>query len=395
MTPVRGPSNASVEDIDFTHAIFVLNLPVPDDRRVWKQAEAIRDAGGASLVFCPAMRGHRPGRRRVDDVEVRYLRTYEGTGPLALAFEGVWNTLVCLAQIPRLRRSGVRSVQVCNPPDTLFGLLAICRLLGMTTVYDQHDVAPAMASTHPGLRRLRPVFDWLERSTVRFADVVLTSSEGQRARLGAMGRDAMVVRSPPVDDDPTPRQAQGPSCHLGYLGVIGRADGLEDLIDAIALLRDAEPDVTLTIAGDGPFRAHIEDLVAERDLGDTISLAGWLRGDPLEAFLESIDAMVVSDPDSEYNHFCAMNKTMEAMARQIPVIMRPLRENRTLTGEHRWITDGWEISDLADTIQDFAAAPPGDRQDVASSLGERYRESTRWSDHRARYLGAVLPPSTS
>ena len=357
---------------------------------MWKQAEAIRDAGGTALVFCPAMRGHRAGRRVLADVEVRYLRFYEGTGPLALALEGLWNTLVCLAQLPRLRRSGVRSVQVCNPPDTLFGLLAICRMMGMQTVYDQHDVAPAMASTHPGLRRLRPIFAWFERWTVRAADIVVTSSETQRERLQTLGCDATVVRSPPVDDDPVVRETQRSSCHLGYLGVIGRADGLDDLIDAVELLRDADAMVSLTIAGDGPFRPHIERLVHDRGLGGSISLAGWLRGDELEAFLDSIDAMVVSDPESEYNHFCAMNKTMEAMARQIPVIMRPLRENRTLTGDHRWITDGWTTNDLADAILDFAHTGPDDRQIVAASLGERYRDSTRWAEHRERYLGAVL-----
>lgn len=374
------------------HATFVLNLPVPDDRRVWRQAEAIRDVGGSALVFCPAMRGHRPGRRRVDGIDVRYLRTFEGTGPLGLAIEGAWNTLVCLAQLPRLRRARVTSVQVCNPPDTLFVLLAACRLLGMTTVYDQHDVVPAMATTHPGLRRLRRLFSWCERQTLRAADVVMTTSQGQRQRLAELGRDAALVRSPPIDERGTPRCRQRATTHLGYLGVIGRADGLDDLVDALDRARRSEPTITLTIAGDGPFRPHVEALASRRGLDGVVTFAGWLRDQPLEAFLESIDAMVVSDPESEYNHLCAMNKTIEAMARQIPVIMRPLRENRALTGEHRWITAGWSTADLAETVLDFARTSPTERQAVVAELGRRYEQSLRWSDHRRRYLRALGSP---
>lgn len=389
----RTSSRASLRDgdNDGVHAIFVLNLPVPDDRRVWQQAVAVRDAGGSPIVFCPAMRGHRPGHRTVDGIDVRYLRTYEGTGPVGLALEGVWNTAVCLAQIPRLLRRHIGSVQVCNPPDTLFGLLAVCRRLGMRTVYDQHDVVPAMAMTHPGLRRLRRGFEWCERMTVRSADIVLTTSETQRERLRQAGcDDVRLVRSPPVEDEPAVRDRQRATCHLGYLGVIGRADGLDDLLAAVDEARRSDAKIALTIAGDGPFRSQVEGMAADLDLADTVSFAGWLQGRELEDFLESIDAMVVSDPESEYNHMCAMNKTLEAMSRQIPVLMRPLQENRTLTGDHRWITDGWSTTDLAATILDFARTPPVERQTVASALGTRYRTTARWSDHRRRYLDAVM-----
>src|SRR5689334_8714666 len=93
------------------HAIVVLNLPVPDDRRVWAQALALRDAGVDVHVLCPSMRGHRPGRRTIDGVHVRYLRTVEGRGLAGVVGEGVWNTLLCLLALPSLARRRLRSLQ--------------------------------------------------------------------------------------------------------------------------------------------------------------------------------------------------------------------------------------------------------------------------------------------
>ena len=93
-----------------------------------------------------------------------------------------------------------------HPPDTLFPLLLLCRLLGSGSVYDQHDVVPAMASVRGHLRVVRPIFEWFERLTVWAFDVVITASETQRLRLharyggvgdvlpsGGAARDAYVV----------------------------------------------------------------------------------------------------------------------------------------------------------------------------------------------------------
>lgn len=367
----------------------MLNLPVPDDRRVWQQACAVRDDGRPVEVLCPAMRGHAPGRRIVDGVQVTYLRAVEGTGSIGLVIEGLWNTVICVAQLPRLIRRGVRTLQVCNPPDTLFPLLVVCRLLGVGTIYDQHDVVPAMATARGNLRWIRPLFELLERLTVRCADVVLTSSRTQQRRLeDRYGVTPVLVRSATVAEDATPVDT-GTGCHLGYLGVIGSQEGLEDLLEAVVLARRAGVgSLRVSIAGDGPFLDEARAEAARLGLGDVVSFLGWLQGPRLEDFLTSIDAMVVTDPDSEYNHFCAMNKVIEAMSRGMPILMRPLEENRILTGGHPWIADDWSTRSLASVIERFAAASPEIRSSVGARMVERHARVS-WSVHGPRYVEAV------
>lgn len=336
------------------------------------------------------MRGHSPGRRTIDGIHVTYMRTFEGTGFVGLVIEGLWNTVIGMVRLPGLIRRGVRSLQVCNPPDTLFTLLAVCRLRGIGTIYDQHDVVPAMATARGNLRWIRPLFEVLERLTVRCSDVVLTSSRTQQRRLeDRYGVTPVLVRSATVADD-APPAAPGTGCHLGYLGVIGSQEGLEDLLEAVVMARRAGVDsLRVSVAGDGPFLHEVRAEAARLGLDDVVSFLGWLQGPELEDFLRSIDAMVVTDPDSEYNHFCAMNKVIEAMSRAMPILMRPLAENRILTGDHPWIADDWTTQSLAHVIEDFAAAGPAARREVGAGLRRRFEEDADWPTNRALYLDAV------
>lgn len=368
------------------HAIVVLNLPAPDDRRVWAQACALRDAGIEVTVLCSSMRGHRPGHGALDGIEIRYLRTWEGRGLAGVVAEGIWNTAVVLAAVPWMVRRRVRTLQVCNPPDTLFPVLAAARMAGMRCMYDQHDVAPAMASARPGFAALRPLLELFERLTVRAAHQVITSSAEQRRRLRARyGVDAPVVRSAPHASDH--RHEPTTTCHLGYVGVVGEQEGLEDLIDAVGKARAAGVGVTLSIAGDGPYLA---DAIAHAErTGTEVRFPGWLQGDELERFFRSLDAVVVSDPDCEYNHHCAMNKVIDAMARGLPVVMRPLRENRNLAGDDAWLADDGSVDALAAAIAAFASASPAERARRGGALRARYEHTLAWPTQAARYAGIV------
>ena len=369
------------------HAIVVLNLSVPDDRRVWMQARTLRDAGVPVTVLCASMRGHRPGSRALEGIDVRYLRTIEGRGLLGVVAEGVWNTAAVLLALPRLVAQRVATLQVCNPPDTLFPVLVAARLAGIRILYDQHDLTPAMASARPGFERLRPLLELFELITVRASHRVITTSLEQHHRL----RDRYGVGADVVRSAPNSEVAHGPAGNrtpkLGYVGIVGEQEGLEDLLDAVVAVRERGVAVDVGIAGEGPYLADAKAHAAQ--IGADVTFTGWLQGDELDAFLRSLDAIVVSDPDSEYNQHCAMNKVIEAMARGLPVVMRPLRENANLAGEHPWVTDGWSIDSFADTIAAFAASTAEERRGVGARLRARYEAEVAWPKQAACYLDVV------
>jgi len=385
--------------------IVVLNLPVPDDHRVWAQAMALRDDGVRVTVVCPAIRDKRPGRESVDGIDVVYFRSFEGSGRLGTIVEGAWTTFVSsrAAKAALRWRRGARTVQVCNPPDMLFGLLRWARRRGVRTVYDQHDVVPALAGSRPAFARLEPFFLACERRTVQAADAVLTPSQEQVERLRTLyGREAVVVRTASIAADGA--RADAAAGHegddrvedtvtvLGYLGVIGEQDGVGDLLDAVRRLR--ERGVTgfrVEVAGDGPALPAVRERLAELGLGDLVRLRGWLGPEQIGPFLDGIDAMVVPDPDIEFNHYCAMNKVTHAMARGIPVVLRPLRENSRLVAGAAVVAEDMGLPAFADALETMLALPAETRAAVGRKLHGIFEAELSWEHSAPRYLAAVSP----
>ena len=67
--------------------IIVQNLPVPLDRRVWLECQALVARGYRVSVICPKGPGD-PARQRIDGVEIyKYRPAPEARGLLGLAWE--------------------------------------------------------------------------------------------------------------------------------------------------------------------------------------------------------------------------------------------------------------------------------------------------------------------
>ena len=384
--------------------LVLLNLPAPDDRRVWAQAEALRDDGVAVTVVCPAIRGKQPGTARIDGIDVVYFASFEGVGRLGTILEGAWTTFVSARAARRALRqpASVRMLQVGNPPDMHFWLLARARRRGCLTAYDQRDVAPALAGSRPAFQKLEPFFLFCERRTVAAADVVVTPSSEQVERLRRLyGCEAVVVRTASLGDaekadggaDAAARgRKDGRTTVLGYLGVIGEQDGVGDLIEAVDLLR--ERGVTgfrVEVAGDGPALAGVREQVARLGLGDLVRLRGWLGPAQVGPFLDEIDAMTVPDPDVEFNHYCAMNKVTHAMARGITVVLRPLRENSRLVGDSGVVAKDLSLPAFADALETAIGLPDEERAAIGKRLREIFEAELSWEISAARYLEAVSP----
>ncbi|MFD0630405.1 glycosyltransferase [Catenulispora yoronensis] len=381
---------------------------MPDDQRAWSQALALRDDGARVTVVCPAIRDKAPGSETVDGIEIVRFASFEGQGPIATAAEGVW-TAAPRARAVRAALSSSRGVrqmlQIGNPPDLLFPLAAWARRRGVRTVYDQRDVVPVLAASRAGFNKLTPVFLGAERKLIAASDVVITPSEEQRARIAELyGRDAVIIRTAEVSSSAAAAQVnESPTADevaatdrdavLGYLGVIGEQDGLTDLIDAIALLRaDGTTGFRLEVAGDGPALPAAREHATALGLDSLVTFHGWLGPGEVDTFLGRIDAMTVPDPDNPFNHFCAMNKVTHAMARGIPIALRPLRENSRLVGPHAYCAADMTIRGFADAIAKLLADSPESRASIASAARDLFEAEHSWARYESQYVEAVFRP---
>jgi glycosyltransferase involved in cell wall biosynthesis len=326
--------------------IIVENLPVPLDRRVWQESCALRDAGYEVVVICPQMRGFTSPAEKLEGIQIYRHRLGEEAGGFIEFFReyasALWGETRLAWKAWRTHR--FRIIHLCNPPDLLFLVAWPFKLFGVRVIYDVHDAWPEMFEAKFGRRGL---FYWFvrcaERLTYACANVVLATNESVQRIATTRGKKApekvFVVRTAPKIATETvpasPELKKGRKYLVGYVGVMGDADGVHYLIDAAAHLvhKLKRNDVQFLLMGTGPEHGS---LVGQRDrlgLSEFVDLPGHVSNDFLFGALQTIDLGVACDPINSYNHHCTMNKVLEYMAFGKPQVMFDLKEGRASAGD--------------------------------------------------------------
>ncbi len=327
--------------------IIVENLPVPLDRRVWQEACALRDAGYEVTVICPQMRGYTQAEEVLDGITIyRHWISGEAKGIKGFVLEyasALWGEMGCAWKA--WRRHGFDVVHLCNPPDLLFLVALPFKLLfGTRVIFDVHDLWPEMFEAKFGRRGL---MYWAvrlaERCTLAVADVVMATNQSVLSAVKTRGRkkdnETFVVRTAPniaagsfTADDALKK---GRKHLVGYIGVMGNADGVNYLVEAarhIVHTRRRE-DVQFLLMGSGPEHGG---LVKQRDalgLQAFVDMPGRVINEFLFTGLQTMDLGVACDPINAYNDHCTMNKTLEYMAFAKPQVMFGTREGRFSAGD--------------------------------------------------------------
>ena len=101
--------------------IIVENLPVPFDRRVWRESISLTQAGYQVSVICPTGGAFTLSYEKIDGVSIY---RYPAPKPTKSHLSYFWEFAYCWLATAWLslkvwRREGLDFIQACNPPDTL------------------------------------------------------------------------------------------------------------------------------------------------------------------------------------------------------------------------------------------------------------------------------------
>ncbi|MCY0389785.1 glycosyltransferase family 4 protein [Robbsia sp. Bb-Pol-6] len=99
-----------------------------------------------------------------------------------------------------------------------------------------------------------------------------------------------------------------------------RRMGLEELIDAVALLKRRWPDVVLVIAGRGPLTAELQARAAAAGLTESVRLLGYVSDEMLPELYRAADISVV--PTVALEGFGLI--TIESLSAGTPVLVTPV-----------------------------------------------------------------------
>jgi glycosyltransferase involved in cell wall biosynthesis len=368
------------------------------DRRVWQEARTLRDAGYHVSVICPKQGEFRAGHETLEGIEIYRYPLPEGSGPLSYIVEYMWAFVAQLALAIRVyRRTRFRLIQACNPPDTIFLVALLFKLLGVRFIFDHHDLNPELYLVKFGRRDLLYRMVCLaERLTYRTADVAIATNVSY-AQV-AMERGNMppervfVVHSTPDLKNfqiapPRAELKRGKDLLVLYLGTMGPQDGVDILIEAAALIARERDDVSFQIVGGGPEVPRLKRMATERGLDGVLTFAGVRVGKELAAYLSTADVGVAPDPKNPMNDKSTMNKILEYMAFGKPVVLFDLTEGRRAAADAALYARPDDPDDFADKIVELL-----DSARLRRELGERGRrrieEFLNWDRDKIQLLAA-------
>jgi glycosyltransferase involved in cell wall biosynthesis len=381
--------------------IIVQNLPVPFDRRVWLECQALVAAGYDVTVICPKAQDD-PAHEVIDDVVIHKYKPYApGGSKIGFIAEYAYSFLATAWLTLKARRRGKFTVlQACNPPDIFWPIARILRMLdGTKFVFDHHDLCPELYESrfpdgpslpHKGLLRL-------ERATHRTADHVIATNDSYRevaiARSGKNARDVTVVRTGPDPrklkrGQPDLSRRRGRQFLVAYIGVMGPQDGVDLAVKAAheVVVTRGRTDIAFTFIGGGD--SH-DDVVALRDrlsLANHVEFTGRVPDEVVAEVMSSAHIGLSPDPKNPLNDVSTMNKTMEYMAFELPVVAFDLQETRVSAGDAAVYVEPNDVEKYAGAIIDLIDDEPR-RQRMAASGRDRVERELAWRHQRTAYVG--------
>jgi glycosyltransferase involved in cell wall biosynthesis len=381
--------------------IIVENLPLPFDRRVWSEATTLQKAGYEVSVICPKGRDATLAYEEIEGVHIyRHPLPLEADGALGYALEyGSALVFEFALSLKVAWQRGFDVVQACNPPDTIWLIGGFYRLFGKKFVFDHHDINPELYEAKFGRRDFFwKLMVWLERMSFRMAERSIATNESYRKiaiERGGMDPERVhVVRSGPNlnrvrEVAPDDRWKNGRSHVVGYVGVIGKQEGLDLLLDSVqhvvrVLRRD---DIQFVICGDGPALAEIKEDAAARGLSDHVTFTGRCSDEDLFSVLSTAAVCVNPDRPCEMNDKSTMNKIMEYMALGKAIVQYDLTEGRFSAREASLYAACTDTADFGDKIVALIDDP--DQRARMGAFGrDRVRNALAWT-HEAPKLLAV------
>ncbi len=239
---------------------------------------------------------------------------------------------------------------------------------------------------------------WLERMTFRTADVSIATNESYRRiaieRGGMAPEKVFVVRSGPKLDrlkvlPPVPELKKGRRYLVGYVGVMGRQEGIDYLLQAVRhiVMRLGRTDVHFGLVGGGTSLEEMKAMAVELGVADFVTFTGRVPDQPMLEMLNTADVCVNPDVANEMNDKSTMNKIMEYMALGKPIVQFDLTEGRYSAQEASLYARPNDAVDLAEKIVRLL-----DDEGARKRMGEfgrrRVQQELAWEYETPKLLAA-------
>ncbi len=381
--------------------IIVENLPSPFDRRVWQEATTLVESGYEVSIICPTGKGYEKKFEVIEGIHIyRHNLPLEAEGALGYLLE--YSTALfwefVLAWRVLLTR-GFDAIHACNPPDNIFLIGGFFKLLGKKFLFDHHDINPELYEAKFGRRDFfyKVMLAW-ERWTFKTATVSIATNESYKRiaveRGGMSPERVFVVRSGPKLDrlkiiPPVESLKQGRKFLVGYVGVMGKQEGIDYLLRAARhiVFELGRSDVHFGLVGGGTSLEEMQEYARELGIADYVTFTGRVPDQEMLEMLNTADVCVNPDVANEMNDKSTMNKIMEYMALGKPIVQFDLTEGRFSAQGASLYALRNDAVDMAEKIVQLLDDP--EKRKVMGQLGRhRVENELEWKYEAPKLLKA-------
>lgn len=254
--------------------------------------------------------------------------------PLRLMLNCASFAINSLFHIPMLKKNDYDAVFVFNnsPVSKILPAKVLARKKKIPNVIFILDIWPdsmyfLLGMKEEGDSLFRRISLRVSRWLYKSGDMLLISSKGFEPKLRDMGLDSE-IRYFPNYSEPLKESGQrrtrdelgltSEDFVLGFAGNIGKAQGLDKLVEAAAQIKDTR--VKYLIVGDGPELPGLQESAKQKGVAERFIYTGWIDSAEVPGYLSLCDGLLVSLEDSGVLNLVVPAKLQTYMYAAKPVI---------------------------------------------------------------------------
>lgn len=298
---------------------------------------------------------------------------------------GYFRVLGDIAVVTQMMYTLVRLIKtrhkLCIAASPWAGVAGIMlRKLGLIDklVYEDLDYFPAFIPDRYVEKRF---INWLEKLSVRHADVVISISE----ELAMLRRAQTNVRVEVVENGVDysrfagHRSTEPHPPTMIYVGSIEEWAGVDIPVKALPRIVERIPDIRYMVLGGGPrkFEKHFTELISSSDFKSHVSWLGTKKYSDLPKYLAEADIGIAVFQPIELMKYAFTLKIVEYMAAGIPIIATAIGETeRVVSKAQSGVLIDYSVEQFADAVIELMQDT--ERRKIFSENGHRFAAQYDW-----------------
>jgi glycosyltransferase involved in cell wall biosynthesis len=281
-------------------------------------------------------------------------------------------------------------------PDFLVFLSVIPKLFGTKVILDLHDPTPEMLITKFAEDRdswLTKILKWQEKVSIRFAHKIITTNKSFLDKFISRGcppdKIYIVMNSPQESIfnrfvNKSKAKSDEDKYIIMYHGIIIKRYGLEELVNAVNLLKDKIPGLELRVYGIGEDLSLFLEMVRKLNLDNIVKYFGQVPIEKIVEIIPQCDVGIIPNRLSPFTRINFPTRIFEYLHMKKPVVVpRTQGINDYFDESSIFYFDAGDAENLANVIFNVYS-DPAKTLDVVNE-GYKIYQNYRW-EHQSKNL---------